>query len=49
MIGAGYEDGNDACKLRHGPGFDFALKKGPEGEAAHPRVEVGPMIADHGA
>lgn len=30
MIGAGYEDGNDATALRHDPGFRIALERGPE-------------------
>ena len=30
MIGAGYEDGNDATILRHDPGFRIALERGPE-------------------
>ena len=34
MIGAGYEDGNDANALRHDPSFRIALERGPETGAA---------------
>jgi hypothetical protein len=30
MIAAGYEDGNDACDLRHDPSFKLALERDPE-------------------
>lgn len=30
MIGAGYEDGNDATALRHDPSSRIALERGPE-------------------
>ncbi len=30
MIGAGYEDGNDATALRHDPSFRIALERGPD-------------------
>jgi hypothetical protein len=34
MIGAGYEDGNDANALRHDPSFRIALERGPKTGAA---------------
>ena len=34
MIGAGYEDGNDAADLRHDPSFKIALERNPEAGAA---------------
>ena len=34
MIAAGYEDGNDANKLRHDPSFKLALERAPETGAA---------------
>ena len=34
MIAAGYEDGNDANKLRHDPSFKLALERTPETGAA---------------
>jgi DDE family transposase len=34
MIGAGYQDGNDANALRHDPSFRIALERGPETGAA---------------
>lgn len=34
MIGAGYEDGNDANALRHDPSFRITLERGPETGAA---------------
>ena len=34
MIAAGYEDGNDADKLRHDPSFKLALERAPETGAA---------------
>lgn len=34
MIAAGYEDGNDACDLRHDPSFKLALERDPETGAA---------------
>lgn len=33
MIAAGYEDGNDAAALRHGPAFKLALDRLPEAVA----------------
>lgn len=30
LIGAGYDDGNDATVLRHDPSFRIALERGPE-------------------
>ena len=34
MIATGYEDGNDANKLRHDPSFKLALERAPETGAA---------------
>ena len=33
MIAAGYEDDNDAARLRHDPAFKLALRRLPEGAA----------------
>lgn len=44
MIGAGYEDGNDATALRHDPSFRIALERGPDsGPALCSQPTISPM------